>query len=677
MTRFRLIFNHLGVIGTLFLRAMPRNITKYNMTTKSDQVTRLTMQQPLLKGIPTDPSELEILEFIRSKIKNSIDAVEKSKTIEALAQNTALGKREIQKLWKAETLSQNVPKGFGHFCPTTDDNFDELIEYACKRVADTNTPNPYIFHRGGELVGVMRDEEGRAAIVLMNKALFKHHLNNVTKFKTSKTVGDTVIERLVSIPEEVVDYVYNGPRDTYPPLRRLVTVPTFTHGKALTKPGYQDGILYDPAKGICIDAVPSAPDDALVKQSLAAFVDLFGDMSLDGMTRDKFEEAIETGAATPSFAHLLSYMLSSIAREMIQGPCPGHLMRKDRPRSGATLLATSAERIATLQPPAPMVLPLKEDEVQKTLISALLEGGSYICFDNIGSKGEVDSDSLAAAMTAYPRYKGRFLGASKVVSAPATAVWGFTGNRSALSPQLAERMLLVEVDPRVENPGARPPSQFKHNIPTEIENNGAYYFWCLLVIVQNWIAKGCPEWTGTPLGGFERHAAVVGGMLEAAGVKGFMENREKLASLVKTEDPVNDFLDALIAKHEADNSTVFKAGVPQVETGHQVLSFREVLEEAGIAMNGFGYKIGPDGETFYPVAADKKIAQHIKKYVGTVREADGTNYRLVEVEGTSRKTGKLYKLEAAKTQLTDTAERKSSATFDPTRQRRRSKVSFA
>ncbi|WP_299621825.1 hypothetical protein [uncultured Tateyamaria sp.] len=653
-------------------------MTKYKMNTNSNQVTRLTMQDGLLAGLPTDPSESEIQAFITGKIKAKVDLVEQKKIIAGLSENTALGKRDLDKLWKgtAKILTKQKASDLSgcDFYPSVDDHSDLLIEYVCKRIADTNTPNPYLFHRSAELVAVQRDEDGRALIVTVDKGLFKHHANNNCKFVKTTFVDNEEKQRRVLIPDDVIDHVFKGPRDSYPPLRRLTTVPTFTKGKVLTQQGYQDGILYDPAKGGNIEQVPSAPDEALVKECVEALLDLNADFSLDGMSREELEAALKNGASLPSFAHLLAYMLSSIVREMILGPCAGFLIRKDRPRSGATLLATTAERIATLQPPSLMTLPLREEEVQKTLISAMLQGSSYIVFDNIGSNGEIESDSLAAAMTAYPSYKGRFLGASKIASAPATAVWAFTGNRSALSPQLAERMLLIEVDPRVENPGARSPSQFKYDLQSEIEQKGPYFFWCLLVLVQNWIAKGCPEWTGTPLGGFERHAAIVGGILDAAGVNGFMENRSKLVALVKTDDPVNDFMDALISMHENDNSTVFKAGVPHNEVGLNILAFRAVLEDAGIAMNGFGYKVGPDGETFYPVAADKKIAQQIKKYVGTVREADGVSYRLVEVEGTSKKTGKLYKLEASAVQSAKTVGSDETALQEPKRKRRRSKL---
>lgn len=157
--------------------------------------------------------------------------------------------------------------------------------------------------------------------------------------------------------------------------------------------------------------------------------------------------------------------------------------------------------------------------------------------------------------------------------------------------------------------------------------------------MQNWIAQGCKEWQGTPLGDFERHATVVGGILDTAGIKGFMGSRQKLAELVKSDDPAEAFMDALIDVHKSTPDTAFKAGgVADAKSGKHVVTFREVLEDAQIPMDNFGYKTNADGEIMYPEAADRKIAQRIRNLVGTIR------YTLTKVEGTARNSAMLYQI---------------------------------
>jgi hypothetical protein len=59
--------------------------------------------------------------------------------------------------------------------------------------------------------------------------------------------------------------------------------------------------------------------------------------------------------------------------------------------------------------------------------------------------------------------------------------------------------------------------------------------WAFLTFVQNWLTLGRPQWSGKPLGSFESWSFVIGGVLEAAGIDGFLGNREELYKRVDTE----------------------------------------------------------------------------------------------------------------------------------------------
>lgn len=625
----------------------------------------------LLDGLETDPTEQQILAFIKKKIKGGADAVEKEKIISELETKKILGRRALNAIWKAAARELAKPKGIGKLNMDIDDDFHTRIEYTRKRIIYVNEQNPFLFQRGGAHVAVDRDEEGRALIETLSFKGYKQRLNAISRWQKVTYSGDTQIEREVSIPEDSTEYLYHGPRDYLPPLNRLATVPTFTKGKKLTAPGYQQGVFYDPLPGFEMPPVPEHPDAKTVSDCVNDLGDLFADFSLSGLTREEFMADLKAGKPVADFAHLMSYMLSSVARDMIAGPCPLHLARKGVPRSGGTLMMTTAERIATCQPSAPQTLPTREDETKKMIFSTFLGGAAYALLDNIRGGKETESDTLAAAITSYPKYQDRMLGQSKMVTVPATTVIGGTGNRTALSTQLAERTLMIEVAPHVENPGDRPPSTFKYNLTKEIEDRGTHYLWCLLVLVKNWISQGCKEWKGTPLGGFERHAAVVGGILDAAGIEGFMGNRQKLAELVKSDDPAEAFMDALIDAHKSTPNTAFKAGgVADATSGKHVLAFREVLEDAQIPMNNFGYKTTADGEIIYPEAADRKIAQRIRNLIGTVREHDEIRYTLTKVEGTARNSAMLYQITESKIENADEVAAKAK------RKERRNRVKF-
>ncbi|MEP1698301.1 MAG: hypothetical protein ABJJ69_17330 [Paracoccaceae bacterium] len=645
-------------------RRSGRTKTDFNNPPSCVKVEKTAPKSPLemVASLPADATDVDVTTLLRSLHKGGIGLTDKNRVFKSLVEKTDLGKSDLNKLWKA--VEQTARKSnltdltnFKGFPVVNQWGTEELVEYACKRLEDANNTKPFLFHFSDDMARLTTSQDGTVRIQTVNQAQFEHELNSVTKWSEIKTVGADEIERTAFCPSDVAKYIFNGPRTNLPPLRRLVTVPSFTKAKVLTPAGYQDGIYYHPQKGVSIPEIPQAPTNDQVGEAVHDLSDLFADFSLDGKTRNEFMQAIANGEEVASFAHLLSYGLSSIARELIEGPVPGHLGRKDKPRSGATLALTTMESIATCQPASIQTLPTKEEEIQKTITAIYREGASYAFFDNIKGGAEIESDALAAAMTAYPTYKGRLLGTSSIITVPAHAITGFTGNRSALSPQLAERMLLIEFDPKMENPGIRAVSSFKYSLPRDVKKDAGKYLGSLLMLVQNWISKGCPEWAGIPLGGFERHAAVIGGILDAAGVYGFMGNRDKLKALVKTNDPVDAFMDALIAEHCATagsfRGTLFKVGsaqpaLPSALKGHRIVSFADVLNDAQIPMRNFGYKELPDGEIFYPPASANKMAQNIVVVVGTVRDGEGETegrWRLQVDPRSSSKTGKLYYLE--------------------------------
>lgn len=639
------------------------------MTTAANAI----MSGPLA-GLPNDPTEVQIGKFFSKKIKAGVDLVDKEKIIAALAATKVLGRRALEKLWKGTERTLSKSSDIGLCYVDIKDDFHKRNAYAQRRITASNEKDPFLFQRGGMHVSVGRDEKGRAFIEELAFKPYKQRLNLISLWQ--KTTDDG-IETQMSIPDDTAEFLYYGAKDYLPPLDRLATYPTFTAKRRLTPPGYKDGVFFDPPPGFTIADVPEKPDAAATLECVLEVIDLFGDFSLGGMSREDLSEAIKIGRPVPDLAHLFSYMITGLTRDMIDGPSPLHMARKSVPRSGGTLLMTTAESVVTCQPSEPQTLSSNDEEIRKMVLSLFLSGAPYGLLDNIRGGKEFDSDVLASVITAYPVYRDRLLGLNKMAVVPAKIVWGGTGNRSSLSPQMAERTLMISVDPRLEKPGERPPSAFKYDLAKRLREKGTHYLWCLLVIIQNWIAKGCPEWQGTSLGGFQRHAAVVGGILEAAGINGFMGNRKQLAELVATDDPASEFMDALIDVHRGNPNTVFKASGISEGTQRDVALFRQILEDAQIAMPSFGYKTNADGEITYPTAADRTIAQRVRQYVGTVREDEGVRYTFVRVDGTPRNQAAQYRLQEDKV-----ASPPRQAVTEPvsspsqTRKRRRSRVKF-
>jgi len=78
-------------------------------------------------------------------------------------------------------------------------------------------------------------------------------------------------------------------------------------------------------------------------------------------------------------------------------------------------------------------------------------------------------------------------------------------------------------------PWQRDSSQFRHpDIMSWVKNNRGELIWSALTLTKAWIVAGCPEPKGIKLlGGFEEYRRVIGGILEVAGIKGFLSNADE------------------------------------------------------------------------------------------------------------------------------------------------------
>ncbi len=537
---------------------------------------------------------------------------------------------------KASKPAAKRKKGERPLCDLSELGHRAASEGAYKVMTDQGD-DPRRFHNGGRLAEVLEDESSNIRIAAIEKPRLKgaHLEEEIDFFKDGNNV---------STPDPLVNRVYNMPLTGYPPLFRITGFPTYSKELALVMdPGYHaaSGLYHKPKSGVEIQTVPDAPTFEEMRESRDDLVDLFADLPLDARTRAKIIAAVENGEEVPSLAHLLSVALTPIMRDAIEGPTPNHLATKDKPRTGATLCMSAASCVGTFEPAAPQSLPDNRSEVQKTLTAIIDSGAPYAFFDNIPAGETTESDELAGAMTAYPEYTGRRLGETSMVKARVTQTWMTTGIRTQLSEQLRERTLLIELDPKMERPGERPPSSFKY-VPliSHIQANAGRYMYDLLVLVQYWKAQGCPKWEGTALGGFEAHARIVGGILTCCGIHGFMGNRDKLrARMAVAENPETELLDAMIeavhATPKQNTGTLFRvwstdeppvtvkgddgSTVPFPYAKHRVVAIKDLLVSEQIAPPKWGYDY-EDGDVIYPSKSKAKVTYHFGAMEGTVRE---------------------------------------------------------
>jgi putative DNA primase/helicase len=222
-------------------------------------------------------------------------------------------------------------------------------------------------------------------------------------------------------------------------------------------------------------------------------------------------------------AHALSEILTPVVRPLIQGPIPLHLNEAPSPGSGKDLLADCASLIATGTLPAAMTEGRDDDEWRKRITAKLMTAPVIVLIDNV--KRRLASGALSAALE-RPIWEDRHLGLSRMVTVPVSCLWVCTANNPSLGDEIARRTVRVRIDPQLETPWER--TGFRHpNLRAWVKDHRGQLVWAVLTLTNNWIARGRPEGNQS-IGSYESWSQVVGGILKAANVPGFLDNRKEV-----------------------------------------------------------------------------------------------------------------------------------------------------
>lgn len=378
----------------------------------------------------------------------------------------------------------------------------EITEDAIAAIEAANEP-PQWFERGG-LLFRLRTEDMPCLELLKDDGL-RNVLARVADWINRRTDKDgKVQETAVFPPLDVVKDVAASARRFLPPITGIVRAPVFTPQGLVACRGYHaESGLYCDHDAIHESHVPTAEERAWAKGMLLN--ELLGDFPfVDDASR----------------AHALAMLLLPFVRPLIDGPTPLHLIDAPTEGTGKGLLANCFGVVSqgvhqlpsTDEPSSPAVWGRK-------LTSELLSAPSFIFIDNVNSA--INSGAFAAVLTAG-RHRDRLLGTNKTVELPVQCVWLATGNNVKASKEITRRVCWIRMDADVENPNLR--TGFRHpDLLGWAMDHRAELVRACLVLVQAWVAAGSPRGSYT-LGSFEKWAGIIGGILDVAGVPGFLGN---------------------------------------------------------------------------------------------------------------------------------------------------------
>ncbi len=393
---------------------------------------------------------------------------------------------------------------------TTDAPTHEMAEGALAWLQVHNAP-PEIFARGAQLVRAALDEKKGLYIQVIGEAELSGILDRLIMWTRVSSKGQM---RQSRPPREVVKDVLALPAVEWgvPPLAGVTRSPVFhIDGTIHATKGYdeQTGLYYSPDSGFSLAAVPEIPMQADVAAALALIEEVFIDFS--------FVEQADR-------ANAYGALLTAVLRPCIDGPVPLYLTTKPQAGCGGGLLQRAIGVIALGHEPPLRTMPGRE-EMRKEVFAAIRNGTRLQVFDNIEER--LSSPELAAVLTASV-YTGRILGKSDEVTLEVSCFWMANGVNVIIGGDLARRTFKTEIDPQVAMPWQR--EGFKHpDLLAWVDGNRGRILAAVFTLARAWIQVGKPLPGQVPrVGSFEAWRDTVGGILEHAGVQGFMANADEV-----------------------------------------------------------------------------------------------------------------------------------------------------
>jgi putative DNA primase/helicase len=406
----------------------------------------------------------------------------------------------------------------------------QVARQAWEAIYRANEP-PSIFRFGGALVRLERDEAGRPVLRDLDRNRLRHQLARWASWYRETADGRRPARPPADLPADLLA----SPDPRLPVLTRIVGSPVLAaDGAIVSEAGYDAGAqLYLDGNGLPeIGEVGSGPEDIARARALI-IDDLFGDFPF-------------VGAADR--AHAVGLLLLSFARDLIDGPTPLHLIEKPSPGTGASLLVDAIALASTGRPPLAITEGGGEEEWRKRLTAALIQGPQLLSIDNL--RRRLDSAALSSALTAM-EWKDRILGASKLVSVPIRCAWVATANNPEVSSEIARRCVSIRLDAGVERPWRRERESFRHpDLRGWVREARGELLRSALVLLKAWVEAGRPLATAVTLGSFEGWAGVIGGILEVAGIPGFLASAAEFYDRADAEgEEVGSFIAAWWEKY--------------------------------------------------------------------------------------------------------------------------------
>ncbi len=481
--------------------------------------------EKLIDNLTADSTDDEIDEAIRAYLQADLTGRAAQRAEADIKKKVGLTQANLTRILKSmrakinQESNQNGdikdPKGRSVFSFQGEFHFDEAFDMCFESLKRTNRANgePTFSCVQDKPVRLSRDAlTGRISFEELTNRTLWSELNNRVTFVRRNDNNDG---SRAPVPREVADHVYEQLYTEVTQSPEVIYTPLFTAtGDLIVQPGYYEELNILMANTGFEVEVPIQPTADEVEEAVRfltqeLLVDFpFLDYDTDGIERRE-----------PSEANALAMLITPFMRRMIKGVTPVFFVAKPTPGTGGTMLGRLPMLIFDGEDSAPMRYSQNEEEMQKALLAAIIETRSHLFFDDVK---EFNNRVLLQSLTST-KIAGRVLGSTRNVSRPNMFGWTATGNNPFIGAEMDRRICWIRLNRKAAD--IQTINYTHKDFPGWIAENRAKIVNCILTLIQYWIDIDCPLFTERKLVTFEDWGAKVGGVLQAAGIEGFLNNR--------------------------------------------------------------------------------------------------------------------------------------------------------
>lgn len=194
---------------------------------------------------------------------------------------------------------------------------------------------------------------------------------------------------------------------------------------------------------------------------------------------------------------------------------------------GKNLLADGILTVYTGTAAEPMNWVPDAEEMRKQITAAFRGGSEFFVFDEAHT---VEGAPLAQALTAAT-WQDRILGVSTMANFPNVITWMSLGNNVHVRGDLTRRVYRIALRPTYADPQDRKAETFRHpgqsglDLLSWTRKNRCELMAAILTLIRAWFAQGQPRpKRGVSFGSFEAWEKITGGIVQTAGLTGFLDN---------------------------------------------------------------------------------------------------------------------------------------------------------